>query len=122
MGRKRKINKSFPERVYFKHGAYYFVDANNKWVRLDSKFSVAMAVYGEMLRPLEETITMERLVIRYLTKVAPKKADATYKNDLQRAKVLIKVFGRMRPEKIDCTHVAKYLDSKGNVGANRDIV
>ena len=47
MGRKRKSNKNLPQRVYHKHGAYYLVTLENKWIRLGSTKS-------EMYKTLSE--------------------------------------------------------------------
>ena len=49
MGRKRKIRKELPERVYYKHSAYYFVTPEGKWVRLDSDFRKAMTRWAEII-------------------------------------------------------------------------
>lgn len=121
MGKKRKTNSNLPERVYFKHGSYYFVTYQNKWIRLDSNFAVAMAKWAELIkRPQKVTITKE-LIERYMFEVAPKKARSTYKDYIRRSKPLIEVFGQMGPEDIETIHVCRYLDVKGNVSANRDI-
>ncbi len=45
VGKKRKTNKHLPQRVYLKHGAYYFVDHQYKWHRLGVSL-------GEMYRAL----------------------------------------------------------------------
>lgn len=47
MSRKRKTNRDLPQRVYMKHGAYYFVTPENKWIRLGK-------TKGEMFRSLAD--------------------------------------------------------------------
>tara|TARA_B100001964_G_scaffold167909_1_gene184426 strand:+ start:4833 stop:5822 length:990 start_codon:yes stop_codon:yes gene_type:complete len=121
MGKKRKTNKNLPERVYFKHGSYYFVTYQNKWIRLDSKFAVALAKYAKLLQEPKKVTTMKDLIERYLFEVAPKKAQPTYRDYIRRSKSLIEVFADMNPLEVETTHVSRYLDMKGNVSANRDI-
>ena len=46
MGRVRQSRKDLPQRVYHKHGAYYFVDNHNKWHPLGKDYSTdAFAPY-----------------------------------------------------------------------------
>lgn len=108
-----------PSRVYRKHGAYYFVSPANKWIRLGKTLADA---YRELaiLNADGRDGTIDGLVARYLREVTPKKAPSTQKQDRYRAAQILAVFGAERPENIRPTHIAQYLDRRGNVAANRE--
>lgn len=108
-----------PSRVYRKHGAYYFVTPQNKWVRLGKTLAEA---YRELalLEADGREGTIDGLVARYLREVTPRKALSSQKQDKYRAAQILAVFGAERPENIRPTHIARYLDQRGNVAANRE--
>lgn len=108
-----------PSRVYKKHGAYYFVTPQNKWVRLGKSLSDAYRALAILEADGREE-TIDGLVARYLREVTPKKAPSTQKQDRYRAAQILAVFGAERPENIRPTHIARYLDDRGNVAANRE--
>jgi hypothetical protein len=113
----RKSNKHLPERVYIKHGAYYFVDANNKWLRLGKTFPEAMAKWAEVINKPVRIAKMNDLFDRYMLEVAPKKAPATYKSNLREIKPLRIAFGNFSPEDITQVLVYQYKDARANAGA-----
>lgn len=124
MGRRRKIRKELPERVYFKHGAYYFVTPEGKWVRLDSDFRKAVARWAEIVEKPSSLRSMGDVIDRYMLEVAPLKAPKTYKDNLKQVTLLREVFGHMIPAKIRTVDIYGYLDSRGTVApvaANREI-
>lgn len=108
-----------PNRVYQKHGAYYFVTPQNKWIRLGKTLADA---YRELalLKADGREGTIDGLVARYLREVTPKKAPSTQKQDRYRAAQILAVFGAERPENIRPTDIAQYLDRRGNIAANRE--
>lgn len=108
-----------PSRVYLKHGAYYFVSPQNKWIRLGKTLAEA---YRELalLEAQGREGTIDGLVARYLREVTPRKAPSTQKQDRYRAAQILAVFGAERPENIRPTHIAQYLDRRGNIAANRE--
>ncbi len=123
MPRKRKINKHLPPRVYFKHGAYYFVDLKNKWHRLGKTFEEAMARWTKMISCNTNIYTMNQLFDRYMMEVAPVKARKTYKGNIQQVAPLRVWFGEMSPEDVTPVDVYKYRDKRGakaKVAANRE--
>lgn len=132
MGRRRKNNFNLPPRMYLKHGAYYYVSRENKWIRLSEDKSLAFAKWAEIEgeTPREsgsETPlagSMAALIDKYMIEIAPKKAKATYTGNLMEAKNLREVFGKMLVLEVRPTHIAKYLDIRGlkaPIRANREI-
>ncbi len=112
VGKKRKTNKHLPQRVYLKHGAYYFVDHEYKWHRLGVSL-------GEMYRALAtfveaDTIhTVEDLCRRYSLEVLVSYSTKEQKNrvvHIERVKV---VFGAMRPVDVKPHHVRAFRDKVG---------
>lgn len=132
MGRRRKNNFNLPPRMYLKHGAYYYVSRENKWIRLSDDKAIAFAkwaeIEGETPRELgtekPRTGSMGALIDKYMIEIAPKKAKSTYTGNLMEAKNLKGVFGNMLILEVRPTHIAKYLDIRGlksKIRANREI-
>ena len=48
MSRPRKSRTDLPNRVYQKHGSYYFVDKANRWHRLGKGYAEAMLAYAKL--------------------------------------------------------------------------
>ncbi len=132
MGRRRKFNFNLPPRMYLKHGAYYYVSRENKWIRLSEDKAIAFAKWAEIEgetprengseKPL--TGSVGALIEKYMIEIAPRKAKSTYQGNLIEAKNLKDVFGKMLVLEIRPMHVAKYLDIRGikaPVRANREI-
>ena len=120
MGRKRKIRKELPERVYFKHNAYYFYPPGGKWIRLSKDFPTAMTKWAEIVGEQKNANKMGDIMDRYMSEVAPTMAEKTYKNNLGEIKPLKIFFGEMSPQKIKPVDIYKYLDirSKTPTAAN----
>lgn len=132
MGRRRKNNFNLPPRMYLKHGAYYYVSRENKWIRLSDDKAIAFAKWAEIEgeTPSESGSnkpiagSMDALIDKYMIEIAPKKAKATYIGNLMEANNLKKVFGKMLVLDVRPTHIAKYLDIRGikaPIRANREI-
>lgn len=113
----RKTNKHLPERVYIKHGVYYFVDKDNKWHKLGKTFPEAMARWAEIIDKPARVTKMNDLFDRYMLEVAPKKAKATYKTNLREIKPLRIAFGNFAPDDINQVLVYQYKDARANAGA-----
>ncbi|MHB0985949.1 MAG: tyrosine-type recombinase/integrase [Sulfuricella sp.] len=116
---RRKSNLNLPPRMYQKHGAYYYVTKENKWIRLSNNLAEAKAKWIEIEGEVPLTDTVAGLIDRYLVEVAPKKAPRTYQDNLTEAKQLIAVFGHMRPSEVRPMHVAQYLDVRGRKAPTR---
>lgn len=113
----RQKNKHLPERVYIKHGAYFFVDKNNKWHKLGKTFPEAMATWAKILDKPTRISNMNDLFDRYMLEVSPKKAKETYKSNLREIKPLRIAFGKFSPEDITQVLVYQYKDARANAGA-----
>jgi integrase len=129
---RRKNNFNLPPRMYLKHGAYYYVSRENKWIRLSDDKALAFAKWAEIEgeTPRESgsekpiTGSMSALIDKYMVEIAPKKAKSTYQGNLTEAKNLNEVFGKMLVLEVRPTHIAKYLDIRGikaPIRANREI-
>ena len=132
MGRRRKSNFNLPPRLYFKHGAYYYVSRENKWTRLSEDKAIAFSKWAEIEgetpresgseKPLRGSVG--ELIEKYMVEIAPKKAKATYTGNLMEAKNLAAVFGKMLVLEVRPMHIAQYLDVRGvsaPIRANREI-
>ncbi len=114
MGRKRKIRKELPKRVYFKHNAYYFYPPGGKWIRLDSDITTAMKKWAEIVGEQKTANKMGEVMDRYMSEVAPTMAKKTYKDNLQQIKPLKIFFGEMVSRKIKPVDIYRYLDIRKN--------
>jgi integrase len=110
MGRKRKVRKELPDRIYHKHNAYYFYPLGGKWTRLDSDFTKAMMKWAEIVGEQKTANKMGEVMDRYMSEVAPTMAKKTYKDNLQQIKPLKICFGEIAPKKIKPVDIFKYLD------------
>lgn len=132
MGRRRKNNFNLPPRMYLKHGAYYYVSRENKWIRLSEDKALAFSKWAEIEgetpresgsdKPLAGS--MAALIDKYMVEIAPKKAKSTYTGNLTEAKNLKDVFGKTLVLEVRPMHIAKYLDIRGikaPIRANREI-
>ena len=132
MGRRRKNNFNLPPRMYLKHGAYYYVSRDNKWLRLSDDKATAFAKWAEIEGETPQDSASEKppigsmaaLIDRYMIEIAPNKAKSTYKGNLLESENLKKVFGKMLVLEVRPMHIAKYLDLRGvkaPIRANREI-
>jgi integrase len=124
MSPKRRVeNKHLPARVYQKHGAYYFVDNNNRWIRLGKSLSEAMQAWAELAEMPLKNNTMNAVFDRYMQEVASVKAITTYKNNIHSIKFLRIFFGDMAPDSVTPVDVYKFMDIRAQatkVQANRE--
>jgi len=107
---RKKLNTHLPPRVYQKHGGYYFVDKNRKWIKLGNTLAEAMQVYSQMFeRPLASK-TMHAVFDRYMKEVSSQKAVSTHKVEMYNIQGLRTFFGPMKPDEITPVDVYEYLD------------
>lgn len=121
---RRKSNLNLPPRMYLKHGAYYYVTKENKWLRLSTNLAEAKAKWIELEGETPATDTVGALIDRYMEEIAPRKSPRTYKDNQSEATHIKAVFGPMRPCDVRPMHVAQYLDLRGkkaNTRANREV-
>ena len=76
VGRKRNGNKHLPRRVYQKHGGYYCVTPEKKWIRLGATEAEMHRALAELL-DTSATRTLDGLFDRYEREIIPTKAPRT---------------------------------------------
>lgn len=125
MGRHRKTNRDLPPRVYRKHGAFYFVTHENKWLRLGTTTVEMYAALAKLMgEALGEKGGMSLLFERYAEEISPQKSAATQADHVRELRNLDRTFGHLDPRVIKTIHVYQYLDARGKsakVRANREI-
>ncbi|MEE8344347.1 MAG: hypothetical protein V3R35_03375 [Woeseiaceae bacterium] len=123
MGRPRKSEKHLPNKVYHRHGAYYFVDANGKWIRLGNTPAEMYRRYADFVEdgPME---TMDDVFTKYAAEVVPLKAERTQKDNAVEMKILRSVFGQMKPGELRPKHVYGFYNKRSQQSlacANREV-
>lgn len=120
MGRRRKHRKDLPERVYHRHGTYYFVDAAGKWHRLAKTFQDAMVAYAGLNSTRGPLATLGKIMDKYQAEILPTKALRTQRGYLADMRPLRAAFGQMRPGDLTPTDIYAYMDERPRVAANRE--
>lgn len=120
MGRKRKHRKDLPQRVYFNHGAYYFVAKSGEWIWLGKDHAAALRRHAEFAAA-PVLGRMRDLMDRYMSEISPMKAPRTLKNNGREIEPLKKVFGHMEPDEITPRNLYGYLDERPKVAGNREL-
>lgn len=122
---KRKTHKHLPRRVYWKHGAFWCVTPQKKWIRLGA---TEAEMYSTLARLNHESVVIETgmkaVIARYRDEVVPTKSERTQKDNLRELERLERAYGHMEPGEIKPIHVYQYLDARGRtaaVRANREI-
>ncbi|MFN7097179.1 MAG: tyrosine-type recombinase/integrase [Gammaproteobacteria bacterium] len=121
--RKRLTNKHLPERVYLKHGAYYYLNRQSKWIRLGKTLPEAMASWAAMVEPPIEIYTMQQLFDRYMLEIAPQKSAESYRANRVGIKALSSAFGHLSPIDITAPVIYQFMDKRGKIApvmANRE--
>lgn len=124
MSRKRKTNRDLPQRVYMKHGAYYFVTPENKWIRLGK-------TKGEMFRSLADLeinpsggYTVTSLWNDFAAEQLPKLSPATAEGYRKSVQNILKVFGNVLLDNIASKDIARFLQMRGRTAkgsANKEV-
>ena len=122
MGRRRKSDRHLPERVYFKHNAYYRVDESNKWRRLgktQAEMYAALAMMdldgcnGNHCRDAGDCRSIDDLCDYYAREVLISYSQKEQKNRAPHIRRIRAVFGGMRPADVKPQHVAAFRDKVG---------
>lgn len=111
MARKKK-NKNLPLRVYFHHGAYFYVDLDRKWHHLGRTLRDMYQAYALIVDEDAPTHTMDQLFNRYFAEVVPTKAPRTQKDNANELVYLRAFFGRMVPSDVRTQHGYQYYDER----------
>ena len=124
---RRKTNLHLPPRMYLYKGkrktTYYTITAGNERINLGHDLAEAKRRLLEIEEGRPVSGTIGELIERYMAEISPKKAPRTHKDEIDSAKRLNDVFGKMKPADLRPVHVAKYLDLRGHaapVRANRE--
>jgi len=124
MPRKRKSNRDLPERVYKKHGAYYFVTPESKWIRLGkTKGEMYQTLATLEIRP-SGGYTATSLWKDFEEDQLPKLSPATQDGYRKSVENLLNVFGDMQLDQIASKDIARYLLMRGKKAkgsANKEI-
>lgn len=113
VGRKRKTDRHLPERVYHRHGAYYYVTPAGKWRPLGRGYSDALRALAALLGEGAPVQTIELLIAKYEVEVLPQKAKKTRVGRLQQFKAVRDCFGQMSAEEIEPHHVWNFWRARG---------
>lgn len=122
MGRTRINRKDLPRRMYFEHGAYYFVALDKKRTHLGRDFGEAMRAYSAIVQPVVGRLNLGAVMDIYLREKVPTKKPRTQADYLEAITRLRPVFGAMWPEDLAPKHVYQYLRERtAKVRGNREI-
>lgn len=124
---RRRTNLHLPPRMYLYRGkrktTYYTITAANERINLGHDLADAKRKLLELEEGRPVAGTIADLIRRYMKEISPKKAPRTHKDEIDSAKRLTDVFGKMKPADLRPVHVAQYLDLRGQkapVRANRE--
>ena len=116
MGRKRANNPlNLPDRVYAKHGAFYYVHRDNRWEKIGTDIKEAKRI-GNLYNDPDEVFGTMAYYLDAFAAWANKRAEqgalaprtaADYADNVDKLKLF---FGKMLPEHIEPKHVGQYLD------------
>lgn len=120
MGRKRKHRKDLPPRVYFRHGAYYFVSMSGEWIWLSRDYHVAIKQYANVVQA-PGTGKLASIMDRYIKEIAVTKSPRTLANNEAEVEKLKAVFGSMEPMEVTPQDIYGYMDNRPPISANREV-
>jgi integrase len=125
VGRRRKHDRHLPERVYLKHGSYYYASpVTGKWERLGKTLADMYRAYAKFVEPPVRVTTMGHVFDRYLQEALPALATRTQRDYVGYIVKLRLVFGSAPPRSVTPAHIVAYQSarkSKSHVQANREI-
>lgn len=108
------------KRLYFKHGAYYYVGQDHKWHWLGREEATALRRYAELVEVISRP-KMRDLFERYLRDVVPGKSPLTQRDNLREMGNLTAVFGNQYPDEVKATDIYAYMDARNSkTRANRE--
>jgi integrase len=110
---RRKKPSALPARVYWKHGAFHYVQRSGKWVRLAANLPDALVALAKLLSSGAPLSTVETLWARYQADELGTKAAKTARNRRQEMVKVLKVFGAMSPRDIKPSHVWEFWQARG---------
>lgn len=120
MGRKRRLDKHLPQRVYLVHGGYWFRPKDGKPVNLGRDLATALTKYATLIDGQWGGRTLGDVIDRYRTEVLPLKRSATTRADQWRQLDRLKLaFGAMLPDNVTAKHCYAYQDGRRGEAGQR---
>lgn len=101
-----------PPRVYLKHGAYYLVTLQNKWIRLCSERDGLPAMYRALAKVTDAEVTRELMpgvISRWYDSKRPEWADKTAADQKRISDQMAEAFAEFEPKDVTTPVCAKYL-------------
>jgi len=123
MGRRRKLDKHLPQRVYLRRGSYFYVDLGKKWRNLGRDPVSMYRKLAEIIDTPRNCATLSGVLDRYLIEVLPNLAPRTqsdYRGYIENLRI---VFGSAPPREVTPGHVGDYQSKRAErsiVQANRE--
>lgn len=112
VGRHRKKNKGLPNRVYLRHGAYYFVTHAGKWIRLGASLGEAYRALAELVEPAPVQ-TINDLCDRYDREVLLTYRPKERQGRLPHLARIRAVMGHKLPAELSSAEVRLFRDALG---------
>lgn len=120
MRKRRKENRSLPERWQRHHGAIYYrvpTGMEAAWdgkrrFRLGRNIAEAYQTWAARVGPLDEVHTIGQLLDRYAKEEVPLKAPSTQRDNLASIAKLRPVFGHMPIQSLKPAHAYKYFSER----------
>lgn len=113
MGRRRIRDKHLPQRVYLRHGTYWFARRDGAWHKLGRSYEAALRELAAVLGDTSPANTVAELLERYRREELALKAPKTRRERAQQFQAVVKAFGRMQPEQIEPHHVWGFWEARG---------
>ena len=113
MGRRRKRDKHLPRRMYWRHGAYYFVDKGNVWHRLGAELGDSLRAYADFCPSSKKVVTISDLVGRYQREILPGYSVKHQKDKAPHLARILDVFGDMHVDDVRPKHIRAFRDDLG---------
>lgn len=120
---RRKSRLDLPPRMYEKHGAFYYVTRDNKWIRLGKDLIEARLKWAELENGQRAEPLMRDVIARYMKEIAVQKAKSTLEGNRIESATLSAVFGDMPPRDVTAADIHEFMIERGKtsqVRANRE--
>jgi len=113
VGRRRKRDKHLPRRMYWRNGAYYFVDKGNVWHRLGTDLGDSLRAYADFCPSAKNVVTVSDLVDRYRQEILPGYSVKHQKDKAPHLARILDVFGEMHVADVRPRHITALRDDLG---------
>jgi len=118
------VSRRIHKRLYFDHGAYYYVARSGgkvKWTKLSADYGDALRKWAEIEGGAKPRAwTVGEAIAHYLTVSAQRLSKITLAGYAQNARHLLPVFGHVSIEDVTRAHVYAYVVKRGNYAGNRE--